>query len=144
MDWPLRLFQLQTSTREASHVSLWHVHNCPFALRNRLGVIFVSMCGFQTGVYFVLWTSLILKLSNHCHVVSEPLCDSVFLLKTRMMILAQFTTQCHGENPMSLGTRNALQGQKLNSPLSCSVWLQCQEKYFWNWMRFTANLTSAT
>lgn len=93
-----------------SLVHMRHVHNCPFALRNHLGVIFVSMCGFQTDISFVLWISLILKPSNHCHVVSEALWDSVFLLKMRMRISAQFTThECHDKNPMSLGTRNTLQ-----------------------------------
>lgn len=88
---------------EGSHVCMRHAHNCPCALRNHFRVIFVSMCGLQIGICFVLWMSLIPKLSNHCHVVSEPLCDSVFLLKMRLMTLVQFTTQCHGKDQMSLG-----------------------------------------
>lgn len=49
---------------------------CPQLLlctENHLRVIFVSMCGFQMAICSVLWMSLILKLSNLCHGVNEPL-----------------------------------------------------------------------
>ena len=45
----------------------------PLCTKNRLQVIFLSMCGFQIDICSVLWMSLILKLSHHCHGVNEPL-----------------------------------------------------------------------
>lgn len=81
---------------------VWHVHGCTFALRTISG-LFLFPC-----VVFRWYLFCTLDVSNPETQItvteSMNLSDSIFLLKMKMMIPAQFTSHCHGQIPLRLGT----------------------------------------